>query len=480
MSVTRKPLSAATLLFSTTFFITLASAGFAQTETVLYSFQGTPDGLQPSSALVEDSQGNLYGTTPNGGAGSGFGTAFQLTPPSTTGGSWTETVIYSFGSTTTDGTFPLAGLIFDKQGNLYGTTFYGGTGNCSLGGPVIACGTVFKLSPPASPGGTWTESILYSFQGGTADGRFPAASLIFDEQGNLYGTTTSGGNGFCYGFPGLCGIAFKLSPPTTPGGAWTERIIHNFGNGSDGQNPAAALLLDKSGVLFGTTEFGGQNNCDPDIGALFCGTIFQLSPPVEPSKHWSERFISLGPGIAQGFFSPAGLVQGPNGNFYGVTTNGGPGQCIDELGFPFGCGVVFEVTPPALNHGHWRFRTLYEFTGMGDGAIPLSTLITDNAGNLYGAAAGGGGLGTCTRVRLAPVNITVNGCGTIFQLSPPNTKGGSWTETTLHQFSSGSDGAQPSGSIIPNRKGGFFGTTREGGGSACNGFGCGVVFEISR
>jgi hypothetical protein len=476
----RGPLPIRSLLLAA---IALTLSCFAQTETVIYNFQGTADGSNPQSSPIADAQGNLYVTAST--ALGCCGTVIQLKPPSVSGGNWTETTIYTFVGPPNDGYWPRAGLVADASGNLYGTTVYGGTGNCNLGGPLLGCGTVFRLSPPATAGGVWTESVLYSFKGGTADGRFPFAGVVFDAQGNLYGTTTSGGNGFCYGFPGDCGTAFKLSPAAMTGRPWRERILHNFGNGGDGQHPAAPLVVDPSGVLYGTTETGGVNDCSPDFGAnLFCGTVFQLTPPSAPNLKWDERSFNFGVTVQQGFFPAAGLVEGKNGKLYGVTANGPAtttASCTDDLGFGQGCGVIFEITPPFLNSGHWGFAHLYDFANLGDGAVPLATLTVDRKGNLYGTANGGGGLGTCGGVAFAPEVVSVNGCGTVFELSPPNTKGGSWTDTTLHQFSGGTDGARPTGGLIPDGKGGFFGTTWIGGtGTGCDGlYGCGTVFEIT-
>jgi len=479
----RESLSIRSLSLATIAIIALTLSCFAQTESVIYNFQGTTDGSSPQSTPIADAQGNLYVTTAT--ATGCCGAVVQLKPPSTPGGSWSETTIYSFAGPPNDGYWPRAGLIADSSGNLYGTTFYGGPTGCNIGGPVLGCGTVFELSPPATSGGAWTETILYNFQGGTVDGRYPTASLVFDNQGNLYGTTTSGGNGFCYGFPGDCGTAFKLSPPTKTGGKWRERILHNFGNGSDGQYPNSALVIDPSGVLYGTTELGGPNDCSPDLGAnMFCGTVFQLTPPSAPNLRWAERYFSLGPANGHGFFVAAGLVEGPNGKLYGVTANGlatTTASCVDALGFGQGCGMIFEITPPSLNNGHWGFAHLYNFADLGDGAVPLSSLIIDSAGNLFGTASTGGGLGTCHDDKLAPEQVSVNGCGTVFELSPPTAKGHPWTETTLHQFPGGTDGARPIGGVMSDSKGDLFGTTWEGGiGTSCGDLnGCGTVFEIT-
>ena len=216
-------------------------------EKVLHNFtnNGT-DGFFPTSGLIFDAAGNLYGTTFNGGAYNRFGTVFELSP--VPGGGWTETVLHSFNNDGTDGWTPTAGLIFDAAGNLYGTT---GSGGAYHGG------TVFELSPML--GGGWTETILHSFGNGT-DGAGPGGgSLIFDAAGNLYGTTTLGGTFNCPSDGGGCGTVFELTP--TVGGAWTETVLYNFRRGSDGHLPYAGLIFDATGNLYGTTLAGGIYNC---------------------------------------------------------------------------------------------------------------------------------------------------------------------------------------------------------------------------
>src|ERR1019366_4407129 len=212
----------------------MISTGAAAADNVLHNFNndGT-DGVNPQADLIFDAAGNLYGTTSQGGT-SDAGTAFELTPAA--GGTWTEKVLWSFG-TGMDGANPLAGLIFDGAGNLYGTTYNGGTSNS---------GTVFELTPAA--GGTWTEKVLYGFDGG-ANGGDPSAGLIFDAAGNLYGTTSFGG-------PYNHGTVFELMP--AGGGSWTEQVLHNFGSGTDGISPLAGLIFDGAGNLYGTTYHGGS------------------------------------------------------------------------------------------------------------------------------------------------------------------------------------------------------------------------------
>jgi uncharacterized repeat protein (TIGR03803 family) len=222
---------------------------------VLHSFDGE-DGQGPESNLVFDSTGNLYGTTWGGGAGN-YGTVFELMPGE--GGNWTEKVLHNFyyGS---NGYQPLAGVIFDAEGNLYSTTQLGGNASCFDG-----CGTVFELTPQAN--GSWTKTTLYKFVNGGNDGYTPQGGVIFDSAGNLYGTTEDGGTSTrC---PLGCGTAFELTRASS--GSWFEKVLYDFGGyKDDGQNPEAGLTLDSAGTLYGTT-WGG--------GAIYLGgTVFELTP----------------------------------------------------------------------------------------------------------------------------------------------------------------------------------------------------------
>ncbi len=239
-------------VFGTVFELSPREGG-GWTETVLHSFGSGTDGQGPEASLVFDGAGNLYGTTAGGGIHSscsyaqyvGCGTVFQLSPRE--GGGWIETVLHSFGNPN-DGQTPLAGLIFDGLGNLYGTTYYGG---------LHGFGTVFEFSP--RQGGGWTETFLNSFQNGP-DGRNPQASLIFDGLGNLYGTTWNGG---IHGY----GTVFEVLP--RGGGGWRETILHSFGYGNDGYMPESTLIFGPAGLLYGTTAVGGIHGY---------GTVFELVP----------------------------------------------------------------------------------------------------------------------------------------------------------------------------------------------------------
>jgi uncharacterized repeat protein (TIGR03803 family) len=221
----------------TTVSVTCATGTPTATETILHAFGAGADGATSVAGLVMDGSGNLYGTTEFGGTNN-QGTVFKITPTGT------ESVLYSFGATTTDGDNPLAGLIMDASGNLYGTTVRGGANGV---------GTVFKITP------TGTESVLYSFGATTTDGAGPMAGLVMDGSGNLYGTTEGGGTNITFG------TVFKITP------TGSETILHSFAGGADGAAPAAGLIIDSSGNLYGTTT-GGFNNTGT------AGTVFEITP----------------------------------------------------------------------------------------------------------------------------------------------------------------------------------------------------------
>ncbi len=273
------------------------------TETVLYSFTGSPsDGAIPTAGLIADPAGNLFSTTHVGGA-SGDGTVFKLTR------SGTETVLHSF-TGGGDGAVPIAGLIADAAGNLYGTTFTGGGSGCGGSG----CGTVFKLTRSG------TESVLHSFTGSFGDGAGPDAGLIADAAGNLYGTTEFGGGSIgCRSTIGNgCGTVFKLTP------SGTETVLYSFTGGGDGAEPFAGLIADAAGNFYGTTSQGGASND---------GTVFKLTPSG------TETVLHSFTDGSDGGFPLAGLITDAAGNLYGTTSQGGGGSgCGDS-----GCGTVFEI-----------------------------------------------------------------------------------------------------------------------------------------
>jgi uncharacterized repeat protein (TIGR03803 family) len=412
-----------------------ASAGWK--EKVLYSFQGIPDGQYPENGVVFDNHGNLYGTTTYGGSDScpgitPCGIVFQLQP----GNSWTETVLYTFlGRDYNDGQTPAGGLIFDKAGNLYGTTAYGGSGTCTLLGTRPGCGTVFELSPPTGTGGAWTETVLYSFQGGN-DGDFPQGDLAFDKAGNLYGATAFGGGyGSCNEYYPYCGTVFELSPPKTKGRAWTEQVLHAFTGGAGGAYPNGGLVLDRQGAVYGTAAIGGSG----------CGTLFKL---VAEDGTWSEEVLHSFTDGADGSEPNGGLIFDAKGRLYGTTGAGGAA----------GHGLVYRLAPGRP----WDETVLYNFTGGDDGKNPLAGVTFGSAGSLSGTTAYGGG-----------------GSGNAFRLKPPGGKGGAWNCTDLHGFTGPPDGEFPTARVIFDTAGNLYSTTRVGGTGTCNGGGCGTVFEVS-
>ncbi len=393
----------------------LATSAFGATqESVLYSFHpsGTDAAFPSFNGVVADTNGNLYGLTDQGGAYD-VGAVYELMPQQ--GGGWTEKLIHSFGHSG-DGTYPYGSLVIDSAGNLYGTTSGGGT---------HGAGTAFEVTPNSN--GTWTETVIHNFGSGS-DGRQPQGGLIFAATGNLFGTTIVGGS------VGR-GTVFEMTP--RQGGGWTETILHNFGNGSDGFAPEAPLIFDGAGNLYGTTVSGGTN--------LESGTVFLMKP--RQGGGWTESVIhNFGSDGNDGSSPEQGLILDGNGNLFGATTSGGAN----------GLGVVFELSPG--QGGGWTETILHTFIENGtDGGLPFGSLVRDASGNLYGTAIGGGS----------------DRSGVVFELSPA--QGGSWTETILHSFTfNGSDGVGPDANLIFDSAGNLYSTTN-GGGIRNDG----TVFELS-
>ena len=416
----------------------------------LYTFAGGSDGGDVESGVVIGSGGVLYGTTFNGGIDvcySGCGTVFSLTPPASPGGAWTESVLYRFKGGPSDGTNPVARVVIGSGGVLYGTTKYEYPGNTSAPCGSAGCGTVFSLTPPASPGGAWTETVLHTFTSSGGDGAYPCAGVVISKRGVLYGTTYGGGSS---GF----GTVFSLTPPASPGSAWTETVLHTFtSSGGDGANPMAGVVFGKGGVLYGATQLGGNSNlCNGG-----CGTVFSLTPPASPGP-WTETVLHefAGGSDGDGATPSAGVVIGSGGVLYGATSGGGTS----------GYGTVFSLTPPASPGGAWTESVLYSFKGSpSDGTNPnLDGVVIGTGGVLYGATVTGG---------TVHPSCGIPGCGVAFQLTPPASPGGVWTETVLHDFTSGSDGVSPNGLVIGSG-GMLYGTTYGGGGA----LGWGTVFAL--
>jgi len=345
-------------------------------------------------------------------------------------------VLWNFGKGH-DGQYPY-GLSMDKNGDLYGTTLFGGRYTASLPFGVLGKGTAFKLKHPAAIEGKWTESILWNFGNGT-DGSYPNPGLIIDKNGNLYGTTSGGG-----AYPPYGGNVFELKPPSRPGGRWTELVLWNFGNGNDGNTLLAGLIMDKNGNLYGTSQNGGANQQ--------AGIVFELIPPSIKGGKWTESILwRFGDGT-DGINPQAGLTMDTSGNLYGTTLNGG------AYGPYTGFGTVFQLKPPPTSGGDWTEAVLWSFGNGGDGYGLYAGLVVDQRGNLYGTTTCGGAYGA-----------SAGGEGTLFELTPPAMDGDSWTESILWNFGNGSDGASPFAGLIIDNGGNLYGTT----GSGINGLGCG-------
>jgi uncharacterized repeat protein (TIGR03803 family) len=387
----------------------------AQNYSVVYSFQcgtlfgGPGDGQNPRGDLIADSAGNLYGTTQFGGANTteenpnGAGTVFEVSAAGD------ETVLHSFGGAV-DGYWPVAGLVRDSAGDLFGTTFTGTAGS----------GTVFEVYPNG------VEAVLHNFSGGKDEGD-PAGSLLLDSAGNLYGTTAGVDTG-------QYGTVFKLAPD----GKITE--LHTFaGSPNDGAGPAAGLIHDGAGNLYGTTANGGTG------GDEFTGTVFEVS------KGGVETILYNFTGNSDGGSPEANLIRDSAGNLYGTTVEGGDSAFICEQFFD-GCGTVFKVTPEGQE------TVLYSFTGGDDGGNPLSDLLMDGKGNLYGTASGGG----------SSSGLSCTACGVVFEVTPTG------KERVLHSFPGmRDDGEIPYGGLL-RVENYLYGTTYYGGT-----YGCGTVYKIA-
>jgi hypothetical protein len=407
------------------------------------------------------------------------------------------TTLHTFTGTDTDGANPYAGVILGPGGVLYGTTFSGGTGGCS------DCGTAFSLTPPASAGGVWTESVytlpfaygarpyagltinpsgaLYGtgYNGGTCEGgaafelkppassggaweerslftgfcnpntgAYPKAGLVIGSGGVLYGTSIEGG-----GTTAFLGAVYELTPPATPGGGWGLTDIHPFGlTPDDGSSPTTPVTIGSGGVLYGTLGNGGTAGQ---------GMVYSLTPPASPGGEWTETILYSfnGNGGGDGTNPQAGVAIGAGGVLYGTTYSGGTGSACSG-----GCGTVYSLAPPSSPGGAWTETILHSFAGGSDGATPTAAVVVGSAGVLFSTTYGGGS----------------SDAGTVFALSPPATPGGTWTETILYNFTGGSDGGNPEGGVIIGAGGVLYGTTYAGGtGLACSG-GCGTVFSLAR
>jgi len=405
----------------------------AQTLTVLHNFTGARDGATPMAGLTQDASGNLYGTTSKGGAGNG--TVYKLKHSSS---GWILSPLYSFGGGS-DGSNPVARVVFGPNGTLYGTTENGGTtGDCTGG-----CGTLFNLQPQPTACTSvlcpWIESILLRFVS-AGGGVFPESEVTFDAAGDLYGTAywgggllEPGGGSGCYPY---CGLVYKLTPS---GGGWTESVPYVFTGyqfGADGANPVGGLTFDSAGNLYGTTSTYG------DCGF---GIIFQLTPN---GSGWTENILQQ---VCDGGAMPtATMITDASGTFYGDTQG-------ENAGYGTQHGSVFTL---AHSGSSWVYTPIHTFPQYGGG--PAGQLFMDGAGNLYGTTVAGGS---------NPLGLCSNGCGTIFKLSPSN---GSWIYTELYDFTGGDDGSAPYSNLVMDTKENFYGTASAGGTD-----GKGVIFEFT-
>jgi uncharacterized repeat protein (TIGR03803 family) len=397
--------------------LVLTSAAFPAPEKVLYSFQDRT-GKNPETSLVFDAQGNLYGSASEGGIGcipsGGCGVVFKLTRGSVAG-HWHYQVLHGFN--VSDGRIAPNALILDAAGNLYGTT---------VGGGQTDCGTVFQLTPTSDGGYAFT--IVYEFAG-PPDACEPYGRLVFDAAGNLYGTTFAGGS------LGM-GTVFELSP--TAGGGWSESVLYSFAGTAlgDGAYPSAGLVIDETGDLYGTTQSGGNPFCE-----LGCGTVFELTPD---SGTWTEAVLYVFGSQSDGGTPQGGLLRDAVGNLYGTAGLAG-----------LGCGTVFQLSAQS---GSFSFQVIYSFVpsqrGMHDGCQPTGQLAQDAQGNVYGTTLQGGRSEE----------------GMAYELSP--NPDGTWSEKKLHTFS-GLDGSVPVGGVILDSSGNLYGTTDVGGAN-----GVGTVFEM--
>ena len=382
-------------------------------EKVLYAFTGGTDGGDPSGSITFDASDNAYGTTHlggidscGGGVGGGCGVVFELSP---SGSGWSEAPLYAFDDQS-DGGFPNAGVILDKNGNLYGAASTGGNFSCSDG-----CGVIYELQKKSG----WAESVLHTFAG--SDGQFPNAVLLPSANGTLYSTTWYGGSSGD-------GTVFSLAPK---GSAWNEQVLYNFTGGTDGSAPAAGVIRDGTGNLYGTTyKYGGDND----------GVAFELQK--KSRALFKDRVLYTFKATPGGENPYAGLIVDAKGNLYGTTIEGGANES----------GVAFELVRRGR---HWTEKVLHAFGASGDGSSPYAGLAMDGSGNLFGTTVFGGS----------------HNQGVVYELSRAR-KG--WNERILYAFTGGNDGGNPNGTPVLDASGNLYGLT-SGGGQYSNG----VVFEVT-
>jgi uncharacterized repeat protein (TIGR03803 family) len=317
------------------------------THSVLYSFTSGADGAQPYGGVTLDPQGSLYGTAVTGGGGAcegGCGVAYKLTND---GGIWTQTVLHSF-TGGDDGSGPGSGLTLDGDGNLYGMTPIGG---------AFGVGVIYQLHPRQN--GTYAFKVIHAFTGGRDGSSGSAGRMIFDDAGNLFGVATVGGD---FGQ----GVVFQMRPLGT---SWKFKTLYSFQGEPDAGFPYGGLVFDDAGNLYGTSYYEGAH----DLGA-----VYQLKPG--PGGVWRERVLYSFQGGTDGANSISTLVFDQDGSLYGTTSEGGAPGCS--------CGVIFQLTPGS--QGHWTESVAYAFTGVPDGAFAYNGMVGDGQGNFFGATVHGG------------------------------------------------------------------------------------------
>ena len=421
----------------------LLSVAMAQTGgpavSILYSFEGIQDGAIPSSPIVALANGNLYGTTEDGGirglgCGENFrcGTFYQLTPPNSPGGAWTETIEDDFFGGFGYPFHPYGGLVAGPNGLLYGVA------------ENVGDGIIYSLTPPAPGSGQpWGMRIVYNFVSRETpvhgiDG------LAVGPGGVIYANAGTANN---------VGAIVQLQPPATPGGAWTPSYFQFRDDGSGGKNPTSSIVV--SGILYVAMQNGG---------AFGAGAIVSLEPPASPDGAWVETVLYSFTGGADGA-NPDGLVNAGNSVLYGVTYSGGLTGC-PSTATP-DCGVIFQLSK--VDGLQWNESVLYAFPP--DGSYPDPSLPVITAGGvLYGTFNG-------------PERCGYGGsCGSIYQLTPPAAPGDAWTEATVYTFPGETGGVIPEGPLTLGPDGFLYGRTLYGGSATCNLpnmiTGCGTVFQF--
>lgn len=395
----------------------IAATAAGQTFRSVYSFGSGTIPSYPSGPLALGSDGSLYGTSQFGGSFYN-GAVYQLTPPQVPGGAWTETVIHSF-DPKTDGCYPYGGVVMDKGGNLYGAT-----DGCPYG-------AVFKLKPPAVPGGKWTELVLHNFTGMNGDGAFPFGRLWVDPKGVVYGTTNGGG---LY----EAGTVFRLQPQ---GSGFVETVLYSFGAyAGDGLTPIYGVTLDASGNVFGTTVNGGANKL---------GVVFELTPPATGTL-WNETLIrSFGNGQPS-----SELILDKSGNIFGTSQSWYVGSTD---------GIVYRLTPPQGIQTTWQYKALWNFpTDGSDGFRPYGIALDPTTSNLWGTTY------------YSPTSATL-GCGVVYELLQPAVAGGDWQFQNVHTLdSSGAEGCKPTTMLLRDGSGNWYGSTSSGGSS-----GTGTIIQVT-